>query len=53
VKKRILFKCKGVQHYIYAKNDLADKKFRFGWIERGRDTHICKGFAETRKQGDE
>jgi hypothetical protein len=36
------------------KNDLADQKFRFGWIEReGRDTHICKGFAETRKQGDE
>ncbi len=32
-----------------------DQKFRFGWVEReaGRDTHICKGFAETRKQGDE
>jgi hypothetical protein len=37
----------------YAKNELAEQKFKFGWIEMEGDTHICKGFAETRKQGDE
>lgn len=51
-KKRILFKCKGVQHYICKERPCWTEIQVWKDRERG-GTHICKCFAETRKQGDE